>query len=823
MKKILFTFLMLTYCSIVFAGDLKVFIQDCQNGAVTASPSENLNQGDNVNLTVSPATGYALSSIKAYQYTDLNNAQGRTRQGELQVGEELELTTVTENESYTFSMPNDNALIVATFAELEPYVILSNDNKTMTFKYGKKTQGALDFALSEWSTSTNKSTVTEVNFDQSFAGMTMYSLEQWFEGFTALETVNLVNLKTSEVINFDRMFYNCRSLNTLIIDGSFTVTSTASIENMFYNADHATRLMIQGTTSPSIAQDIFSYQSGSGTFYVFNNARLETENKFELSGIGWNEEFNYIEYKGGLFDTYNDYHCIKYTGWGFQVEWNPKYATSGTPITLTCSTPGFTPKVTYSNDQDVSVRLTVTETEDGWTFVMPDALATISNVTFQAVLQLSQDQKTLTISAMDEVDAWDSGYPLITEYVEAQQMRDEASQPGNEQMQQGLQQYANVIEFITTCQQNVETVVIDNTVTKVSRMNVAYLFNGFSKLTSITGLDNINMQRSFSTQKMFAGCSSLASLTIGGNFIIGSSDEGFTTTDMFAGCTALANGTLTVTAMSTINQDIFEDVFTEGTLVTTPTTLLDGEVTEETDYFLWKGGHFKKFNDQEKVSAETITFTQGLEWSTYCTDKDLLIPDDTQGVEAFYVSAVNVTGQTGTITIESAGKKIYQNMPMLIHRTSQSALQLTEIAATIATHTGDIPTNAPQYVGTVLGQELASANNTIFVLRDGKFIAAPSVGSMAAHRCWIDLTITDQQNQQNQQEQQSEQNPVQNGARSLSITYGDGTTGINNHGITEFGEQGAKEGWFSLDGRKMDSKPTGKGFYISNGKKVLVK
>lgn len=827
MKKILFTFLMLAYCSIVFGGDFKVFIQDCQNGTVTASPSENLSQGDNVTLTVTPATGYALSSIKAYQYTDLNNAQGRTRQEELQVGEELELTTVTENESYTFSMPNDNALIVATFAELEPYVILSNDDKTMTFKYGIKPDDAMFFALSDWGADYNKSNVTEVNFDPSFADIEHTSLAQWFNGFTALETANLVNLNTSQVTDFSRMFYNCSELKTLIIDGTFTVTSTASIENMFYNVDHATTLIVQGSTSPSIEQDIFSYQAGSGTFYVFNSARLETQNKFELSGIGWNEDFNLIEYKGGLFDTYNDYHRVEYTGWGFQVEYSPKYAVSGATITMTCQTPGFAPKVTYFINQDESVRLKVTETEDGWTFVMPDAHATISNARFQAILQLSQDQKTLTISGLDEEDAWESGYPNITEYAQAQQIIDNASLPENQENQQAQMQVstleADLITFISNCKQNVETVVIENTVSKVTRIDVSYLFNGFSKLTAITGLDNINMQRCFSTQKMFAGCSSLASLTIGSNFIIGSSDDDFTITDMFAGCTTLANGTLTVTSMPTINQNIFGSVFTEGTLLTNPDDLLGDAVTEETDYFLWKGGHFKKFNDQEKVNAETISFTEGLEWSTYCTDKDLLLPDKPDGIEAYYVSAVNITGQTGTITIESKGKKIYQNMPMLIHRTSQSALQLTELAATITSHEDAAPTPAPQYVGTVLGQELAAANNTIFVLRDGKFIAAPAVGNMAAHRCWIDLTITNQQNQQNQQEQQNEQNPVQSGARSLSISYGDGTTGINNHGITEFGEQGAKESWFSLDGRKMDSKPTGKGLYISNGKKVLVK
>ena len=794
----------------------EVIIGTFDNGSVTANPSTGLAQGATVTLTISPNNGYVLDGLEIYRQTDSGNAEAPRRTAPtIIVGQGIEYEEVTAGSVYTISMPNDNVVVRATFAEApeaddEPYVELSNDGKTLTFKYGKKPQDALGFSLSEWSTSTNKSTVTEVKFDQSFAGMTMYNLEQWFEGFTALETVNLVNLKTSEVTNFNRMFYNCSNLKTLIIDGTFIVTSTASIENMFYNVDHASTLRVQGSTSPSIAQDIFSYQVGSGTFYVFNSARLETENKFELSGIGWNEEFNLIEYKGGLFDTYNDYHRIEYTGWGFQVEWNPKYAIPGTLITLTCSTPGFTPKVTYFNDQDVSVRLTVTETEDGWTFEMPDALATISNVTFQAVLQLSQDQKTLTISAMDQDDAWDSGYPNITEYVQAQQMLDEASQPGNEQMQQGLQQYANLIDFITACQQNVETVVIDNTVSKVSRIDVSYLFNGFSKLTAISGLDNINMQRSSSTKKMFAGCSSLASLTIGSNFIIGSSDDNFTTTNMFAGCTALADGTLTVTAMPTINQNIFSGVFKEGTLVTTPEDLLGNEVTEENYLYLWKGGKFKIFNgnQQQQFATVDLSFAAGKKWITYyyTEDYDMALPED---VEAFYISGITMTddmNMTGTINLVSTGTKLYSAVPTLIYRenfTSAGTYTATEVETAYANRQQIMNSKSDNFLGTATAKTFTDEEKsagTYFVLRDGAFIWATPT-TIAAHRCWIFI-------------------PGAQSASSLvfNIIEEGNTTGVNDVRSKMDDVRGE---YYNLAGQRV-AQPT-KGIYISNGKKVIVK
>ena len=54
----------------------------------------------------------------------------------------------------------------------------------------------------------------------------------------------------------------------------------------------------------------------------------------------------------------------------------------------------------------------------------------------------------------------------------------------------------------------------------------------------------------------------------------------------------------------------------------------------------------------------------------------------------------------------------------------------------------------------------------------------------------------------------------------FSIDYGDGeATGLN---LTPTLSQG--EGvWYTLDGRKLQGKPTTKGVYIVNGKKTIIK
>ena len=55
--------------------------------------------------------------------------------------------------------------------------------------------------------------------------------------------------------------------------------------------------------------------------------------------------------------------------------------------------------------------------------------------------------------------------------------------------------------------------------------------------------------------------------------------------------------------------------------------------------------------------------------------------------------------------------------------------------------------------------------------------------------------------------------------RSLSIGYGDEDT----TSIDEVRCQMADGEWYDLQGRRLDSKPTQKGLYINNGKKIVIK
>jgi hypothetical protein len=61
------------------------------------------------------------------------------------------------------------------------------------------------------------------------------------------------------------------------------------------------------------------------------------------------------------------------------------------------------------------------------------------------------------------------------------------------------------------------------------------------------------------------------------------------------------------------------------------------------------------------------------------------------------------------------------------------------------------------------------------------------------------------------------------GVRGIMLNFDDETTGIQEViGVNEVGEV-SDDSWYSLDGRRLSGRPTAKGLYIVNGKKMFIK
>jgi len=97
--------------------------------------------------------------------------------------------------------------------------------------------------------------------------------------------------------------------------------------------------------------------------------------------------------------------------------------------------------------------------------------------------------------------------------------------------------------------------------------------------------------------------------------------------------------------------------------------------------------------------------------------------------------------------------------------------------------------------------------NTNFTLQNGSkgvgFYAVKDNHTMAAHRAYLQIPNS----------------MLSSSANLVGLEFEEGVTSINETNMVEEGDAI----WFSLDGRQLNSKPTKKGVYVTNGRKVVIK
>ena len=118
----------------------------------------------------------------------------------------------------------------------EPYVVLSNNNATLTFYYDhlKSDRKGMNIENEKWKN--HKDDIVTVFFDESFANChNICSTRGWFSGFANLTSVvGLNNLDTRKVTNMSNMFFFCESLRSLDLS-SFDTSQVTDMGCMFSN------------------------------------------------------------------------------------------------------------------------------------------------------------------------------------------------------------------------------------------------------------------------------------------------------------------------------------------------------------------------------------------------------------------------------------------------------------------------------------------------------------------------------------------------------------------------------------------------------------
>lgn len=191
----------------------------------------------------------------------------------------------------------------------------------------------------------------------------------------------------------------------------------------------------------------------------------------------------------------------------------------------------------------------------------------------------------------------------------------------------------------------------------------------------------------------------------------------------------------------------------------------------------------------KKPEYQSITMSDTYQWGTWLGNDDLGLVD---GLEAYIVTGANA--ESGVVTL-SKQSFIKANTPMVLHRTSNVySFNLPKISGGELSGTPSVlyqGVSTPTDVTT-----LSVSGKTIYILVNDAFVRTRS-GVLVAGKCYLALP---------------------NGAASrLNLQFDDETTGL----VNPVAQKESSPVIYNLQGQRVNA--LGKGLYITNGKKFVVK
>ena len=230
------------------------------------------------------------------------------------------------------------------------------------------------------------------------------------------------------------------------------------------------------------------------------------------------------------------------------------------------------------------------------------------------------------------------------------------------------------------------------------------------------------------------------------------------------------------------------------------------------------------------------------EWMTWCGEDVYDVPE---GCAVYTLTGVS----NGAVTLSEALNTIPAYTPLLIHRTAgelttgitaewnaegtapasgynaTTGIVTAEIAANSITFYGNAGNATQTHNPYATGPDPDNADETIpiddhipaltkangladgwacYILHNGNFSLVDTDRGIAANRCVLAVKTSS----------------LGGNAGARVLTIGTETTGIS---LMEDGRSKMEDGWYSLDGLKLEGKPTKKGLYIRGKKKVVIK
>ena len=199
--------------------------------------------------------------------------------------------------------------------------------------------------------------------------------------------------------------------------------------------------------------------------------------------------------------------------------------------------------------------------------------------------------------------------------------------------------------------------------------------------------------------------------------------------------------------------------------------------------------------DIELYAGYEITVPAG-EYATFYKDENLYTEDE--NAELYTISEVNAT----QAVLSDAIKVAPAETPLLVYNKSEQ--DKTFLLIPTEDEANQV-TAANEFKGTLstMGMPGSTSITDYYVCTGKAFRWVKNAGTIGANKCWLQIG----------------EQPATTRANTRSIVGGGNTTGID--GIEN--DESAVEGYYDLNGRKLQGKPTRGGIYIQNGRKVIVR
>ena len=209
----------------------------------------------------------------------------------------------------------------------------------------------------------------------------------------------------------------------------------------------------------------------------------------------------------------------------------------------------------------------------------------------------------------------------------------------------------------------------------------------------------------------------------------------------------------------------------------------------------------------QTLESNIFTLYQGYEivvaaneYATYYKDEALYIEDE--DAQLYTITAAGKETATATEVTTAAA-----NMPILVKNNSAETKTILLIPTT--DQTPDDVTAADEFLGTLTVKEFTADETSAasyYVCNGKEFVQVRGAGSLGANKAYLKVNGS----------------AAVNAPRLVIGFGGEGTTGISEEARVK-SEEFATAPYYDLNGRKLQGKPTQKGVYIQNGKKVVVK